>query len=139
MCLSVCVGQKVYATSTWHTPPPRIKAACRSEILVFYKVSYGVLVETCKISKCCTNDKFISKEIKPHCWCKLNKRTTFALAHFRDCWINNRNKHIKQTKLVRAECVRQRNKVAIKLGIISLSLLSPSCLLYLQERVIVGF
>ena len=28
--------------------------------------------------------------------------------------------------LVRAECVRQRNKVAIKLGIISLSSLSPA-------------
>ena len=41
--------------------------------------------------------------------------------------------------LVRAECVRQRNEVAIKLGIISLSLLSPSCLLNLQERVIVGY
>ena len=41
--------------------------------------------------------------------------------------------------LVRAECVRQRNEVAIKLGIISLSLSPPSCLLNLQERVIVGF
>jgi hypothetical protein len=43
-------------------------------------------------------------------------------------------------KLVRAECVRQRNEVAIKLGIISLSLLSLSRhLLNLQERVVVGF
>jgi hypothetical protein len=43
-------------------------------------------------------------------------------------------------KLVRAECVCQRNEVAIKLGIISLSLLSLSRhLLNLQERVVVGF
>ena len=48
-------------------------------------------------------------------------------------------------QFVRAECVRQRNEVAIKLGIMEynpnepLSLLSPSCLLKLQERVIVGF
>ena len=46
-------------------------------------------------------------------------------------------------QLVRAECVRQRNEVAIKLGIIfSSSLLSPLSsrhLLNLQERVVVGF
>jgi hypothetical protein len=44
--------------------------------------------------------------------------------------------------LVRAECVRQRNEVAIKLGIISpLSSLSPLSrhLLNLQERVVVEF
>ena len=39
--------------------------------------------------------------------------------------------------LVRAECMRQRNEVAIKLGIISLS--SSRRLLNLQERLIVGF
>ena len=38
--------------------------------------------------------------------------------------------------LVRAECVRQGNEVAIKLGIISLS---SRRLLNLQERLIVGF
>ena len=38
--------------------------------------------------------------------------------------------------LVRAECMRQRNEVAIKLGIISLS---SRRLLNLQERLIVGF
>ena len=46
-----------------------------------------------------------------------------------------------QKQLVRAECVRQRNEVAIKLGIISLCSLSPLSrrLLNLQERLIVGF
>ena len=39
--------------------------------------------------------------------------------------------------LVRAECVRQRNKVAIKLGIIFL--LSSRRLLNLQDSVFVGF
>ena len=46
--------------------------------------------------------------------------------------------HLVVTLLVRAECVRQRNEVAIKLGIIFLPL-SSRCLLNLQERVIVGF
>ena len=43
--------------------------------------------------------------------------------------------------LVRAECVHQRNEVAIKLGIISLSSSASSSrhLLNLQERVVVGF
>ena len=42
--------------------------------------------------------------------------------------------------LVRAKCMRQRNEVAIKLGIIFLSLsLSSHHLLNLQERVDVGF
>jgi hypothetical protein len=43
--------------------------------------------------------------------------------------------------LVRAECVRQRNEVAIKLGIIFPLLLPPLSrhLLNLQERVVVGF
>jgi hypothetical protein len=40
--------------------------------------------------------------------------------------------------LVRAECVRQRNEVAIKLGIIFSSPLSRH-LLNLQEKVVVGF
>ena len=39
-------------------------------------------------------------------------------------------------ELVRAECVRQRNEVAIKLGII---FLSSRHLLNFQERLIVGF
>jgi hypothetical protein len=45
-------------------------------------------------------------------------------------------------KLVLAECVRQRNEGAIKLGIISpppLSLSLSHHLLNLQERVVVGF
>ena len=41
--------------------------------------------------------------------------------------------------LVRAECMRQRNEVAIKLGIISLLLSLSYHLLNLQERVIIGF
>ena len=43
--------------------------------------------------------------------------------------------------LVRAECVRQRNEVAIKLGIIfpPPPPLSSCHLLNLQERVVVGF
>jgi hypothetical protein len=45
-------------------------------------------------------------------------------------------KHI----LVLAECMRQRNEVAIKLGIIYLSLsLSSRHVLNLQERVVIGF
>ena len=42
------------------------------------------------------------------------------------------------TLLVRAECVRQRNEVAIKLGIIFPPPLNRH-LLNLQERVVVGF
>ena len=57
--------------------------------------------------------------------------------------VTQNGRTLKQTNhlqfLVRVECVHQHNEVAIKLGIISLSLLSPSCLLNLQERVIVGF
>ena len=41
--------------------------------------------------------------------------------------------------LVRAECVRQRNEVAIKLGIIFPPPLSSRHLLNIQERVVVGF
>ena len=55
-------------------------------------------------------------------------------------WMVNTKPVIKI--LVRAECVRQRNEVAIKLGIIfsSSSLLSLSRhLLNLQEKVGVGF
>jgi hypothetical protein len=48
-----------------------------------------------------------------------------------------------ESLLVRAECVRQHNKVAIKLGIIfsssSLLLSLSRHLLNLQERVVVGF
>ena len=41
--------------------------------------------------------------------------------------------------LVRAECVRQRNEVAIKLGIISLSLFLSRRLLKTIEGGVIGF
>ena len=47
--------------------------------------------------------------------------------------------HVSMMFLVRAECVRQRNEVAIKLGIIFLSLSLSRHLLNLQERVVIGF
>jgi hypothetical protein len=46
---------------------------------------------------------------------------------------------LMRTILVRAECVRQRNEVAIKLGIIFPPPLSSRHLLNLQEGVVVGF
>ena len=57
----------------------------------------------------------------------------------RVCRPVSKDTHRHQRKLVRAECVRQRNEVAIKLDII-FSLLSLSRhLLNLQEIVVIGF
>ena len=47
--------------------------------------------------------------------------------------------HLVVTLLVRAECVRQRNEVAIKLGIISISLSLSRRLLKTIEGGVVGF